>query len=114
MTYKVKAILKKLQNSPKKVRLVADQIRGLNANKAISSLVFVNKKSAQPILKLVKSAIANAENNFNLKKENLYIKEIFANEGPALKRWMPKALGVATPIKKRSTHLNIVLLNQLF
>lgn len=105
----VKAKVKFLRVSPKKVRFVLDIIRGLKAIDAQNQLKFFPKKSSKYILKLLNSAIANAENNFNLNKENLYVKSINADEGPALKRWTAKAFGTAAPIKKRSTHINIVL-----
>ena len=106
---KVKAILRKLQCSPKKVRLVADKVRGLNVEKATSILLFVNKKSSQPILKLVKSAVANAENNFKLSKDNLILKEIKVDGDGMYKRFTPKARGVATPILKRLSRIEVVL-----
>lgn len=103
------AKLKYLRISPKKIRPILDVIRGMSAEEARNQLNFIPKRASRHILKLLDSAIANAENNFNLKKENLYIKKITADEGPCLKRWMPRALGRATPIKKRSSHINIVL-----
>jgi len=106
---KVKAILRKLQCSPKKVRLVIDKIRGLNANKALSTLLFINKKSADPILKLIKSGIANAENNFKLNKDELILKEIKVDSDGMYKRFTPKARGTATPILKRLSRIEIVL-----
>lgn len=106
---KIFAEAKYLKISPKKVRLVLDVIRGMSVEAAQNQLRFFPKKASSYILQLINSAIANAEHNFNLKKENLYVKEIFANEGPALQRWMPKALGRATPIKKRSSHIVVIL-----
>lgn len=105
----VKAKLRFLRMSPKKVRWVIDVIRGMDAEEAQTQLQFINKKAGRPILKLLNSAMANAENNFKLKKENLFIKKITADEGPVLKRWKPKAFGRPDMIRKRSTHINIVL-----
>lgn len=106
---KVNAILRKYQSSPKKTRLVADKIRGMKAEQALNTLMFVNKKSALPLLKLLKSAIANAENNFKLKKEDLVLSEIRVDSDGMLKRIMPRARGMAFPILKRISRVEIVL-----
>ena len=105
----VKAKINGLRIAPRKVRLVCDIIRGQDAEEAQSQLQFISKKSAWPILKLLNSALANAENNFKLKKENLYIKVIFVDEGQKLKRWRPRAFGRAAPILKRSSHITLIL-----
>jgi large subunit ribosomal protein L22 len=105
----VKAKISRLKITPKKVRPVCSLIRGLEVEEAQSQLKFMAKKSALPILKLLNSAIANAENNFKLKKENLYIKKVFADEGPKLKRWRPRAFGRAAAILKRSSHITMIL-----
>lgn len=105
----VKANAKFIRMSPKKIRLIADLIRGMNVKTAEAQLKFKVKLAAGPVLKLLKSAVANALHNFNLKEENLFIKTIAVNEGPSLKRWAPKAFGRATPVIKRSAHVNIVL-----
>lgn len=106
---KVKAILRKLLCSPKKVRLVVDKIRGLNVEKATGILLFVNKKSAEPVLKLLNSAIANAENTFKLKRENLVIKEIKVDSDGMYKRAMPRARGMSSPILKRLSRIELTL-----
>ena len=106
---KVNAILRKYQSSPKKTRLVADKIRGMKVEQALNTLMFVNKKSAMPLLKLVKSAVANAENNFKLKKEDLVLSEIRVDSDGMLKRIMPRARGMAFPIFKRISRVEIVL-----
>jgi large subunit ribosomal protein L22 len=105
----VKAQVKYIRMSPQKVRLVADLMRGQKVLAASDQLKFVNKLAAKPLQKLLNSAIANAENNFDLKKDNLYIKEIKVDEGPSLKRWMPRARGRATPLRKRTCHIFIGL-----
>jgi large subunit ribosomal protein L22 len=105
----VKARLSQLRIAPRKVRLVADSIRGLDVEIAQAQLTNLNKKSALPVLKLLNSAIANAENNFKLKKDNLYISEIRVDEGVTLKRWVPRAMGSASRINKRTSHINIIL-----
>jgi len=98
-----------LRMSPKKVRLVIDVIRGMDIEEAEHQLQFMEKLAALPVLKLIRSAVANAENNNKLKKENLFIKKIVADEGPTLKRWRPRAFGRAAPIRKKSTHITVVL-----
>ena len=95
--------------SPKKVRLIANLIKGLKVEEAINQLSFANKSAKKPILKLLQSAISNAEHNLNLKKENLYIKEIKVDLAGALKRWQPRAHGRATPILKKLSHIYLVL-----
>lgn len=105
----VKVSLKHLKISPRKARLVAGLVRGLDVNKAINQLRFLNKKAAHPILKLLNSAVANAVNNYDLDKNNLIIKEIRVEDGKTLKRWMPRAHGRATVIRKRMCHVYIVL-----
>lgn len=100
--------------SPRKVRIVADLVRGKKTKEAISSLGFSKRKAAPIILKILKSALANAKNNFKIKDdENLYIKKITVDEGPTLKRYMPRAHGRATMIHKRTSHINVVLSEKL-
>ncbi|MFH0856560.1 MAG: 50S ribosomal protein L22 [bacterium] len=105
----VKAKLNNLRIGPRKVRLVADLIRGMNAHDAISQLKYLNKKSSVSMIKLIESAMANGENNVNLKRSDLYIKAITVDEGITIKRWMPKAFGRAGKIRKRGSIVNIVL-----
>jgi len=105
----VKAKLKFIRISPKKVRLVAGLIRGLDVEEAIVQLQFSKKNASLSLGKLLKSAIANAEENNELKRDNLFIKEVLVEEGPTLKRWMPKAMGRATPIRKRASHITVTL-----
>jgi len=105
----VKASLKYLRISPRKVRLVANLIKGLPVNEAELQLKAIKKRSSEPILKLLKSAISNAEHNFQLERDNLFIKSLKVNAGPTLKRYMPRARGTAYEIKKRTSHLEMVL-----
>lgn len=105
----IRAKAKYIRISPKKVRLVVDIIRGMETNKALSQLSFVNKKAVKPVKKLIESAIANAQHNYELDKNNLFIKEISVDEGRILYRWTPRALGRATPIRKRTSHINLIL-----
>lgn len=105
----VAAKLRYLRMSPRKVRLVTDLLCGLPTEKAIIQLENMSKISAGPILKLLRSAIANAKHNYEMKEEGLKIKQIIVNDGPILRRWMPRAMGRATPIRKRSAHIEITL-----
>lgn len=105
----VKASLKYLRISPRKVRLVVDLIRGLPVKNAEAYLLHLSKKSSHPLLKLLRSAMANAEHNFNLDKNNLYVRAMRVDEGPALKRWRARARGAAYPIRKRSSHIFLTL-----
>lgn len=105
----VRAKLRFLRMSPRKVRLVVDAIRGRGVDEAEHRLMYVQKQAVRPVLKLLKSAIANAENNFQIKKDNLYIKKAFVDMGPSLKRWKPRAFGRAAAILKRSSHVTIIL-----
>lgn len=98
-----------LRVSPKKARLVIDVVRGLKVTEALNKLKLINKGSAPIVFKLLSSAVANAENNFKLKKEDLYVKRIVANQGPTFHRFKPAAFGSAHPIRKRTTHLEVVL-----
>jgi len=105
----VHASLRFLRMSPRKVRLVVDAIRGLSVSAAETKLNFLPKLAAQPVHKLLRSAMANADHNFHLKPETLFIKMIVADGGPTLKRSRPRAFGRAAPIRKRTTHITLVL-----
>ncbi len=100
---------KYIRMSPRKVRLVADVVRGLNVNAANEQLSVLNKRAVKPIRKLILAVIANAENDFEIEKNNLYIKEIRVDEGPTLKRWRPRARGRAAAIRKRTSHIVLKL-----
>jgi large subunit ribosomal protein L22 len=102
------------RQSPYKMRLVIDQIRGKDVNEALALLTFSKKHAAKQISKTLKSAVANAEQaaratNSSLDVDALYIKHAIINEGPKLKRFMPAAQGRATPIQKRTSHVEIVV-----
>lgn len=105
----VKAKLKHLRISPRKVRLVAGLVRGMSAQKAVRQLRFSKKKAAEPVLKLLNSAISNAENNSQISSDTLYVSEIKVDEGPTLKRFIPRAMGRATSIFKRTSHITLRL-----
>lgn len=105
----VKAKLRYYRQSPRKVRLVTNLIRDLDVKSALDQLRFANKRAAEPIRKLIESAIANAKHNFELDPNNLYIKHITADDGPTLKRWRARAFGKAAMIKKRTSHVTVIL-----
>jgi len=108
-TKEVKAKLSSLRISPRKVRMVANLIRGESVLSAKAQLSFTTKKSAPILLKLLNSAISNAKHNFNLSEKNLYLQEILVNEGPRLKRWRPVWRGMAHSIIKRTSHIILTL-----
>ncbi len=108
------AIQRGARQSPYKMRLVIDQIRGKNVNEALGLLKFSKKHAAKQIEKTLNSAVANAEyaarqNNESLDVDMLFIKHAIVNEGPKIKRFMPAAQGRATPIQKRTSHVHIVI-----
>ncbi len=105
----VHASLRHLRMAPRKVRLIVDMVRGLPVAEATLRLSFVQREAARPVLKLLKSAIANAEHNFKLDPAALVVKTITADGGTTLKRSRPRAMGRAAPIRKRTTHINLVL-----
>lgn len=105
----IKAKLNYLRIAPRKVRLVADLIRGMDIKQAETQLKFLPKRASVPLLKLLKSAIANAKNTFNLEKDDLYIEKILINQGPSFKRWRPVSRGRAFTIMKRTSHVSLVL-----
>ena len=104
-----KATLKYARISARKVKIVADLIKGKDIDEALAIVKFTPKASSEIIEKLLKSAIANAENNHNMTHEKLYVAEIYANQGPTLKRIRPAAKGSAVRIRKRTSHITIVL-----
>lgn len=105
----VKAMAKYVRVSPRKARLVMDQIRGKKVEEALDLLNFAPQKSAYLVKKLIGSAVANAEENSEMDVDTLFIKRIYADEGPTLKRFRPRALGRATRIRKRTSHLTVIL-----
>jgi large subunit ribosomal protein L22 len=106
---KISAKLDNLRKSPRKIRLVANLIKGLDVGRAEQQLKFLVKGSAPHFEKLLKSAVANAENNSGLDRDNLYIKDVIVDEGKKLKRWLPRAHGRASLLLKRTSHIEIVL-----
>ena len=104
-----RAQAKHIRQSPYKVRRVLDLVRGLPVDEARIVLEFTNRKAAGTIIKVLDSAVANAEHNFALDADELFVSEAYADEGPTLKRWRPRARGRATKIRKRTSHITIIV-----
>jgi len=104
-----RAVAKFVRISPRKIRLVMDQVRGKQVGEALNMLSFAPQRGARILKKLVNSAIANVEQNTGVDVDSLYIMRVYADEGPTLKRWRPRAQGRATSIRKRTSHLTVVL-----
>src|SRR3989344_4540825 len=105
----MRATLQTYRQSPRKVRLLADLIRGKKVSDALVRLQFADKRGAPIVAKLLKSAVANASSIANAGAENLFVKEISVNQGVTMKRSMPRARGSASRINKRTSHINIML-----
>ena len=105
----VKAKLRYARVGTMKARLVADLVRGKGVNAAIRDLIFMKKKSALLIKKLIESAVANAEKKQVIDVDNLYIKEITVDQGPGIKRFMPRAKGRTCKVTKKQSHINVTL-----
>ena len=103
------AKLRHLRMTPRKVRLVIDLIRGMKVAEAMVQLDRLHKDAVRPVKKLLESGIANAKNNHNIKEETLVITSAFVDSGPTLHRWMPRAMGRASAIRKRTSHITLVL-----
>ena len=104
-----KAVLRYVRISPRKVGILCDLIRGKSVNQAVAILSTTPKAASEPLLKLVKSAAANEENNHQMDPEKLYVSAALADPGPIIKRFMPRAQGRAYRINKRTSHITIVL-----
>ena len=104
-----RAVAKYVRISPDKVRIVLDVIRGVGYTEAVAILKSIRKAACEPLLKVLESAAANAENNLNMSKGELYVAECYANAGPILKRVMPRAKGSASRINKRTSHITVIL-----
>ena len=104
-----RATAKMVRISARKVRLVIDEIRGKSVADSLAILKFTPNSAASDVEKVLNSAVANAENNFDLDRASLFISEAYANEGPTLKRFRPRAKGSASPINKRTSHITIVV-----
>ncbi len=104
-----RAVARFVRVSPRKVRLVMDEIRGMKVGEALKQLSFSPQKGARLVKKLLDSAVANATANTDVDVDALFVKRIFADEGPTWKRFSPRAMGRATRIRKRSSHLTVVI-----
>lgn len=112
VTYESRAVQRFIRISPRKVRLVADLVRGEQVDKAVTRLQFVNKKASEVVSKVIRSAAANLRDRFEdepLDNEELVVREIYVDEGPTLKRIQPAPMGRAHPIKKRTSHITVVV-----
>ncbi len=105
----VRATAKYVRISPRKVRKVLDIVRGKSVEEALISLQLADEAAAKEVLKVVKSASANAENNYQIDPEDLYISKIYADEGPTMKRFKPRSRGRVSPILKRSSHITVIV-----
>lgn len=104
-----RAIARYVRISSRKVKAVIDLIRGKSVKEAEAILRYTPKAATEPVLKLLNSAVANAENNLELNRDDLYVAEVYANQGPTLMRYRPRAHGRASRIRKRTSHITIVL-----
>ncbi len=104
-----RAVAKYIRISPRKVKIVIDLIRGKQVDQALAILMYTPKAAAPVVEKLLKSAIANAENNLELPRNTLYVAEVYANAGPVLKRYVARSRGSASPMLKRTSHISVVL-----
>ena len=95
--------------TPRKVRLVIDQVRGKDVKVALGLLRNINRAASEPVSKLIRSAAANAVNNFGMDEDKLYVKEIWANDGMKMRRYLPRAKGSASGLVKRSSHITVVV-----
>lgn len=103
------AIAKYVRISSRKVKVVIDLIRGKSVAEAKAILAFTPKAASEPVLKVLNSAVANAENNLDMSADQLFVAEVFANQGPTLKRFRPRAQGRASRIRKRTSHITVIL-----
>ncbi len=104
-----RAIAKNVRITPRKARLVMDLVRGKDVKEALGILSNVNRAASEPVMKLIKSAAANATNNFGMDADSLYIAQIWANDGLRMKRYLPRAKGSASGLVKRNSHLYVVV-----
>lgn len=104
-----KAVAKYVRISPRKVRQVINLVRGKDVQEAFAILRFMPKAAAREVLKVLKSAVANAEHNYEMDTQSLYISKIFVDQGPTLKRYNPRAMGRADLIRKRTSHITVVV-----
>lgn len=104
-----KAVAKYIRISPRKVRQVVDLVRGKDLEEALAILKYTPKKASNAVIKVINSAAANAENNYEMDVDSLYVSEIYVDQGPTLKRFKPRAYGRADMMKKRTSHITVIL-----
>ncbi|GAW90905.1 50S ribosomal protein L22 [Calderihabitans maritimus] len=104
-----RAVARYIRISPRKVRQVVDLIRGKDVGEALAILRYTPKRAAKPVEKVLRSAIANAEHNYDMNPDNLYVFRIYVDQGPTLKRYKPRAYGRADLIRKRTSHITVVV-----
>ena len=104
-----RATAKYVRIAPRKVKIVVDLIRGKSVKEAEAILLYTPKAATEPVMKVLKSAVANAESNLEMNKDELYVAEVYANQGPTLMRFRPRAQGRASRIRKRTSHITVVL-----
>jgi len=104
-----RAVVKYLWIAPRKVRVVLDLVRGKSVDEALTVLKYTPKRAATAVAKAIRSAAANAETNFDLRRENLYVVEAYADGGPTYRRWQARQRGRAFPIKQRTSHITVVV-----
>ncbi len=104
-----RAVAKYIRISPGKVRQVVDLIRGKDIEEALAILKFLPKRAAAPVEKVLKSAIANAEHNYDMDAGDLFVAKVYVDQGPTLKRYKPRAFGRADLIRKRTSHITVVV-----
>jgi large subunit ribosomal protein L22 len=109
MSDEVKAKISYLRVAPRKARLVCDLVRGKKVQEALDLLRFTKRGCSRDILKLIQSAVANANVKGGFDVDNLYVHRIRVDQGPILKRWLPRARGMATPIQKKTSHITVIL-----
>ena len=105
----VSAVARYVRSAPRKLRLVMDEIRGLPVERALAILRFTTKRAAKTLERVLKSAVANAENNFHLDSSNLYVHRAYIDCGPVMKRWIPRAMGRASQVHKRTSHITFIV-----
>ncbi|MDQ7823185.1 MAG: 50S ribosomal protein L22 [Candidatus Eremiobacteraeota bacterium] len=104
-----RAVARYVRTAPRKLRLVVDAIRGRQVEEALKILRFTPKRAAKVLEKVLKSAVANAENNLRLSADNLYVHKAFIDGGPVIKRWIPRAMGRASKVHKRTSHITFIV-----
>ena len=109
MPTEARAVATNVRVTPRKARLVIDQVRGKDVKVALGLLRNINRAASEPVTKVIKSAAANAVNNFGMDEDKLYIKEIYATDGLKMKRYLPRAKGSASGLVKRTCHITVVV-----